>query len=503
MARDIFETVSVISPGRTMFDLSYEKKFTCDMGQLIPILCEEAVPGDRWKIGMEALVRLNPQIFPLMHGVNVYVHYFFVPSRVLWDEWEEFITGGEDGESANVLPRWVPAGAEHAVGSLWDYLGYPTEVTPAGLSAPIDFGKRAYNAVWNAYYRDETHQAEVAITDSNILYRNWKKDYFTACLPWQQRGIAPAMPVSGITHAVWDPSIIQSGAGDSPLAGGTGVDGVLYVTAGGTAGRDHVRTFFNDNTVDLSAATTFNIADLRLAVQYQVWLERNARCGVRYTEFLHGHFGVSPRDDRLQRPEYIGGVKAPVIVSEVLQTSRSDTGETPLGTMGGHGISGARQMAGTYRVEEFGYIIGIMSVMPDPAYQQGFDRQWLRRTKLDFYFPEFAHLSEQAVEKEEVYAVDDEATNRGTFGYIGRYDEYRVKRNMTCGLMRTDLKAWGLTRIFASAPSLNSAFISSSDIRKDIFAVPSEPGLIVNFGNIVHALRPLPFQSEPGLMGNS
>ena len=341
MARDIFETVSVISPGRTMFDLSYEKKFTCDMGQLIPILCEEAVPGDRWKIGMEALVRLNPQIFPLMHGVNVYVHYFFVPSRVLWDEWEEFITGGEDGESANVLPRWVPAGAEHAVGSLWDYLGYPTEVTPAGLSAPIDFGKRAYNAVWNAYYRDETHQAEVALTDSNILYRNWKKDYFTACLPWQQRGIAPAMPVSGITHAVWDPSIIQSGAGDSPLAGGTGVDGVLYVTAGGTAGRDHVRTFFNDNTVDLSAATTFNIADLRLAVQYQVWLERNARCGVRYTEFLHGHFGVSPRDDRLQRPEYIGGVKAPVIVSEVLQTSRSDTGETPLGTMGGHGISGA------------------------------------------------------------------------------------------------------------------------------------------------------------------
>ena len=213
----------------------------------------------------------------------------------------------------------------------------------------------------------------------------------------------------------------------------------------------------NNNTINLSSATTFNVADLRLAFQIQKFLERNARAGARYTEFLRSHFGVSPRDERLQRPEYIGGSKAPVIISEVLQTGSSDA-TSPQGNMSGHGIAVNSQFCGKYRASEFGVIIGMLSVMPRTMYQTGHDRQWLRRTKYDFYFPEFANLSEQAILNAEVYCSANDATDKSIFGYQGRYDEMRTKRNQVCGQMRDVFDYWHLGRQFTTTPGLNSSF---------------------------------------------
>jgi len=249
-------------------------------------------------------------------------------------------------------------------------------------------------------------------------------------------------------------------------------------------------------------ASTFDIADLRLAFQVQRWMERNARAGVRYTEFLQAHFGVAPRDDRMQRPEYIGGSKSPIIVSEVLQTSGTKDEPTPQGNMAGHGISVSTNHCGKFRCQEFGLIMGILSVMPRSAYQQGINRQWLRRTKYDFFFPEFANLSEQVIETAEIYASGVEAENINPFGYQGRYDEMRIKPNMVVSEMKDTYDYWHLGRIFTSAPTLDDTFITCTPSKR-IFAAESEPGLIISHGNLIKAIRPIPLSAEPGLIDHN
>ena len=489
-----FQNVRTLHPARSVFDLSYEKKFTCDMAQLIPVMCDEVVPGDFFKLGTSSLIRFQPLVAPIMHQVNVYVHFFFVPYRLLWDSWEDFITGGPDGEDVSVLPRWEVV--DNAIGSLWDFLGFPTGVDPAG-AYPLDFPRRAYNLIYNEYYRDENLQDEILLDNETILNRCWEKDYFTSALPWQQRGVGPALPVSGTTSAVWPASAFGLATGGCPLqVDGGVVDPRIFVY--NARGADNLRNALNNNTVDLSTASTFDIADLRLAFQIQKFLERNARAGVRYVEFLRAHFGVSPRDDRLQRPEYIGGNKSSVIVSEVLQTSSTDA-TSAQGNLAGHGISIGQGFCGKYHAEEFGLIMGIMSVMPRSVYQQGIDRQWLRRSKYDFFFPEFVGLSEQGIEQAEIYATNVESENQTLFGYQGRYDEMRVKKSMVCSQMRTTFDYYHISRQFSSAPLLNENFVKCVP-RKDIFAAPSEPGLIVNCGNIIQAFRPLPVIAEPGLI---
>lgn len=489
-----FQSIKALRPGRSIFDLSYQKKFTCDMGKLIPIMCDEVVPGDVWEIANELVARCLALVAPVMHEVNVFVHYFFVPYRILDEDFESFITGGNDGAYAGVLPRWVPT--NHAKGSLWDYLGFPTGVAPLGLSAPIDYPRRAYNRIYNEYYRDENLTTEVLETNESILNRAWEKDYFTSALPWQQRGTAPALPISGTTSAQWADSIFVTATPVSNMGSETSA-GYNKITVGNATARANVKAAFNANTVDLSTASTFDVADLRLVFQIQKWMERSARGGARYTETLQSHFGVSPRDDRLQRPEYIGGSKSPLIVSEVLQTS--ETATTPQGNLAGHGLAVDRKYCAKYHATEFGLIMGIMSIMPRTAYQQGIDRQWLRRSKFDFYWPEFANLSEQAIELEEIYTQAAEATNRTIFGYQGHYDELRTKRDMVCSDMRDTFAYWHLGRIFGAAPALNSAFVVS-DPSKRIFADQADPGLMVNFGNIIRAARPLPIESDPGLV---
>lgn len=505
-----FQTVQALRPGRSVFDLSYDKKLTCDMGELIPVLCEMAIPGDHWTVGNSVVARLQPLLAPIMHEINIYVHYFFVPLRILesesldWysEDWENFITGGEDGDWAvKELPRWSPVSGGPALseGTLWDYFGFPL-VSPAGCS-PVIFPLMAYHAIYNDYYRDENLQDKIALPGNTVVKkRNWEKDYFTSALPWQQRGTAPSLPIAGTTKAVWpDGDFVADGvAVTGGWLGATASHKEMHFAAG--SGMGNAKLFFADNSVDLSLATTFDIADLRLCVQLQKWLERNARGGARYTENLKAHFGESPRDERLQRPEYIGGTKSPIIISEVLQTS--EEGTTPQGNLAGHGISANRQFAGSYHVQEHGIIMGIMSIMPRTAYQQGMDRQWLQVTREDFYWPEFAHLSEQAIVKGEIAAKDNDAThNQTVFGYQGRYDEYRTKKSMVCGQMRSTLDYWHLGRKFAdvSTVELNSSFVTC-DPSKRIFAVQDEDGFIINFGNIVRAVRPMPIKAEPGLM---
>lgn len=510
MSRKVFQRVGSLRPGRSVFNLSYEKKFSCDMGQLIPVMCDEVIPGDYFKIGNQAVIRFQPLVAPVMHEVNVYVHYFFVPYRILWDDWETFITGGVDGDDETSPPEWNPQNPTGiAEGSLWDYMGFPTEVMPAG-AYPLDFPRLAYNRIYDEYYRDQTLQDELPADAEEIQNRCWERDYFSSSLPWQQRGTSPSLPVtiSGDTSAVWESSTFLNNSGSITLANAIGVNtnnpGIDTILASNANAVDNIEGAFNDNTVSLddAVATAFDISDLRLAFQIQKFLERNARAGARYVEFLQAHFGVSPKDERLNRPEYFGGSKNPVLMSEVLQTSSTDA-TSPQGNLAGHGIAVSDAYCGKYRATEFGLIMGIMSVMPRAQYQQGINRQWLRRTRYDFYFPEFANLSEQAIENAEIYVTDANATvNQGIFGYQGRYDEMRSKNNLTCGLLRDDYDYWHLGRIFGSLPVLNTSFVKCVPSKR-IFAATDEPGLIVQFGNIIKAVRPIPKHAEPGLIDHN
>ena len=342
----VFSSVNANRPRRSSFNLSYEKKFDCDMGQLIPVMCDEVVPGDLFKIDNQVVCRLQPTLAPILQEVSVFVHYFFVPYRLLDANWESFITGGNDGKDAYELPTWHPDSVARY--SLWDYFGFPTGITPQDSFLPMKYPLYAYNYVYNEYYRDENLQDEVSLDDENVKRRAWRKDYFTSALPWQQRGTSPALPLSGnasISSLTFHSDSVKEVLGrPKESLTGNGVSGLPtygYVLANQT-------NVGINAPIDVSQIATFDVSDLRLAFQVQKWMERNARSGVRYTEFLRSHFGVSPSDSRLQRPEYIGGSKSPMIVSEVLQTSQSSA-NSPQGTMAGHGIVAGESHICKYR----------------------------------------------------------------------------------------------------------------------------------------------------------
>jgi hypothetical protein len=415
-----------------------------------------------------------------------------------------FITGGEDGTDATTLPTWIPTGAampdginDNAEGSLWDSFGFPTGVLPTG-AYPIDFPKRAYNMIWNEFYRDEFIQDPVDITTSEmILYRNWEKDYFTSAANDTQLGTAPAISVNISGNVSWSASDFADSAAAAP-----GAQGFRNIAAMPTYQFDgsvpnaeaNALAFFNNNDGSTLTATSVDITDLRESLRIQEWMERNMRAGVRYSEFLMAHYGVTIPDG-MYRPMYIGGSKSPVVVSEVL--NQADAGGDPVGQMAGHGITADSNFCYDFMAKEFGCVIGITSIMPRTAYQQGMPRQWWKDTKFDFYSPEFANLTEQAVLQGEIFADGVEANNDTVFGYQPAWDELKTKNSMICGQMRSTYDYWHQSRQFSSAPTLTSAFLSTEDMRKDAWAAPSEPAFIVNVRNVIKAIRPMPSIAIP------
>lgn len=528
---------------RSKQDRSHEKRFSQDPFYLTPILYEECIPGENWKFGNEIVIRCNPLIAPIMHEINVYVHYYFVPYRLLWDKWEDFITGGRNGTFNEPLPSWRLSLEQPGIninscnnGSLYDFLyGHTNDDWHNFKKLPNIFGLRAYNLIWNEYYRDQNIIEEVDLDKINygdtsgtdhkkgFRRRSWEKDYFTSALPWQQRGIAPALPIKGqigiddinsLTEQVMG---VRNGVNmlgltsqttdlQQRLGAGTARTGTVASIPAISAldissdTQAALKRWLGQIKINLNDAITFGVSELRLATQIQLFLERMARGGARYTEYLTSMFGVNAGDDRLQRPEYIGGSKTPIIISEVLQTSSSDT-TSPQGNMAGHGLSADRTYINNYFIREWGCIMGLMSIMPRTMYQQGLDRKHAEdRTRFDFYHPLFANLSEQAIYSWEIY--NHTTAPDSIFGYIPRYDEYRYARNTVHGLMRDDFAHWHMGRIFQTAPALNPSFLYpyKDEIQnlKRVLQVPTEDMFMISFGNKLHVTSPMPWRASPG-----
>ena len=508
----IFQQQRMNKPPMSAFDLSREQKLSCQMGELVPTYLEEVLPGDQFRVKTETLVRFAPMLAPIMHRVDVFLHYFFVPNRIIWDEWEEFISGDQDGqytsgETAPVMPI-VNLNYDRLHDSirekkLADYLGLPVNQLP-GLTTTTDVSLlpfRAYQKIYNEYYRDPNIHDEIDITQSftantqaqlKLRYRSWEKDYFTSALPFVQRGAALGVPID---YEYADNTLIYDISGN-PVASTVGL------SAQATTGR----LIDDSNTDELQVRNLandvfdFQINELRRASALQRWLEKQALGGYRYIETIFSHFGVKSSDKRLQRPEYLGGGKIPVMVSEVLNTSATAT--QPQGNMSGHGITMGESMSFQTQIEEHGYIMGIMSIMPKPAYYQGVDKHWLRTDKFDYYWPELANLGEQEVKNIELYLENDANINNGTFGYQQRYAEYKYGKSSVHGDFRDDLDFWHLGRKFATRPQLNETFLEvnpSDDYITNIFAVETGDNIWVQLYHDVKARRPMPYFANPQL----
>lgn len=493
------------------------------MGQLIPCFVQDILPGDMFRVNTQALIRMAPMLAPVMDEVRATVHFFFVPHRLVWNEFETFITGGPDGTEAPVAP-YIPIKTSTAAtvgnfteSSLWDYLGLPTVSQGTTVNDEVNISSllhRSYQLVFNEYYRDQnlSNPVDIPLTSGSdeaslsalrqIRNRAWEKDYFTSALPFAQRGAAVTVPVEGIGEATYLPqsNIFQeSGMNPDTLANVT--TGSLGDPSGLQASGDNVR-IENIDEISLTSAN-FTINMLRYAIRLQEWLEKNAIGGGRYVEQILSHFGVISSDARLQRPEFIGGGIFNIRFSEVLSTV--DDSETPQGNMAGHGIGFGNAAGFKRRFEEHGYVLGIISVQPKPSYCQGIPKHFLRPTKLDYAWPEFGHLGEQEVKPGEIFydpaaASGTNVGSGGLFGYQSRFAEYKFQPSTVHGSFRTSLDYWHMARKFPTAPLLNQEFVTA-DPTKRIFAVQDEDveDLYCTVYHKVDAIRALPYFGTPML----
>lgn len=571
---------------RSKINLTHLHSTTMDAGYLVPILLQECLPNDNFRISMDAFVRASPMVAPLMHQVNFYTQYWFVPNRILWDNWSGFITGGDDGTFAPSFPViQAPAGG-FKTGSLADYFGFPINQEGIEVSA-LPF--RAVAEIWNTRYRDEDLQGEIPVsyedgldstTSTALLSPSWKKDYFTTARAMTQRGVQVSVPIDSGggegTHyykclirimvtpgdvpagtvvnsysgsysfslsgygscASAEPTLAQIKAVmpdpssyNDRIAISTGVSAVskydndevkgkLYTfvvvfmqkelvegnisnptwtrdnSAGGftctiQTGLNSSGTYYYSSP-SVKTAGLLDIRDLRTASALQRFAERSLLWGNRYEEFIQREFGIKPRDSRIQRPEYLGGSKSALQITEVFQTAEgTDTG---VGTMRGAGVATPRQRAIRFTCPEHGIIVGFMSIRPAPVYTQGIHREWLKRSRLDFFLPELANIGMQEVFQQELYATKD---NKGVvFGYSDRYQEYRYRAPKVTGEFRTSVyNSWNMARFFDSPPVINSTFInmaSSTNSFKRPFADRASNSYLVMLRNNIQAYRPIP-----------
>ena len=660
---------------RSKFNLTHTHSTTADAGQLIPFLLQPTLPGDRFRIGLKNFIRCQPMVAPLMHEIYFYTQYWYVPYRILWDNWEDFITGGGDLSSSPSFPYVTAPSGGWQPGSLADYFGFPIRQSGIEVSA-MPF--RAYAEIWNTRYRDEDLQTDVpnsysdgsdTQTNTDILSPSWKRDYFTLARPWTQRGADILIPVSTGTGHDSTSSVVhehsfrlkfalrsqdvlaQTGGGeaislseafsgasvwsseDSPtnppvqseyVEGTSGVtcdafsasytysgwdaaryyyvplmedyqtkagnaavtvtsdefsfldnvnysflndyeQGKTHYYAGrvsftmvinhayvdGTSGERYLHfvnvpliafevllqsdnvvdsagsfvkptswglytetennpvcggNFFrqtvspNDNVIwwqSFSQTGSISVRDLRTSSALQRYAERSLKYGNRYEEFIQREFGVKPRDSRIQRPEYLGGGRGILNISEVLQTAEGT--DTSVGTMRGHGVASVAQRPIRFKSPEHGIIIGLLSIRPKAVYTQGIEREFLKRSRLDFFTPELANIGMQEVLTQELFATS--SNKNSIFGYSDRYQEYRYHKPLVTGEFRDTLNYWNMARVFDNAPNLNDEFINmeySSEVFKRPFAVQDQSyhSFLIMLENVIHAWRPVPKRAK-------
>lgn len=515
---------------RSAFNRETSHKTTIDSGFLYPFFLDEVLPGDSFNFNATIFGRLSTPLVPVMDNLHADTFFFFVPNRLVWTNWVK-MNGEQDnpGDSISyVTPQQVSPAGGYAVGSLQDYFGLPTVGTldPAGTFSHSALPLRAYNLIYNQWFRDENLQNSLTVdkgdgpdnvADYTLQRRGKRKDYFTSALPFAQKGAAVLLPLGTtapirtgttiqVTGAQTSMNLVNSSTGNLGTAQGVSVGASFpntYASAN-APGAVGFGLYPNNLYADLSQATASTVNQLRQSFQIQKLLERDARGGTRYSELLQAHFGVTPQDYRLQRPEYLGGGSTPVTINPIAQTQGTGaTGtSTPLGQLAAMGVINTNN-GFSYSALEHGHIIGLVAIRADLNYQQGVRKLWNRSTRYDYYMPEFAMLGEQAILNKEIYARGI-AQDDLVFGYQERWAEYRYFPSLITGKFRstsaTPLDIWHLAQKFTSLPTLNSTFIQDTPPVSRIVAVPSEPQFLLDIFMRIRTVRPLPLYSVPGLI---